>query len=105
MCPRGTPRVKTEKKEDRPPNNERHGSEPQLPSGVGRECGYHEHRRTDHGNYPSRYGYPPQAARMARSHISQVRWNGAAENYCTVNLALLRFRKAPERVRLYTAQL
>ena len=37
---------------------------------------------------------------MASSHISQVRWNRAAEYYRTVKPALLRFRKAPERVRV-----
>jgi hypothetical protein len=35
---------------------------------------------------------------MASSHASQVRWNWAAEYYRTVNLTLLRLRKAPERV-------
>jgi hypothetical protein len=35
---------------------------------------------------------------MASSHASLVRWNRAAEYYRTVNPALLRLRKAPERV-------
>jgi hypothetical protein len=35
---------------------------------------------------------------MASSHTSQVRWNRAAEYYRQVNPALLRLRKAPERV-------
>jgi len=35
---------------------------------------------------------------MASSHASQVRWNRAAEYYRTVNPALLRLRKAPQRV-------
>jgi hypothetical protein len=36
---------------------------------------------------------------MASSHTSQVRWNRATEYYRKVNPALLRLRKAPERVR------
>jgi hypothetical protein len=35
---------------------------------------------------------------MASSHGSLVRWNRAAEYYGSVNPALLRLRKAPERV-------
>ena len=38
------------------------------------------------------------AARMVSSHGSQLRWNRAAEDHRTVNPALLRLRKAPERV-------
>jgi hypothetical protein len=44
--------------------------------------------------------YPPQTTGMASSHISQVWWNRVAGYYRTVNPALLRFRKAPERVRV-----
>ena len=35
---------------------------------------------------------------MASSHGSLMRWNRAAEHYRKVNPALLRLRKAPERV-------
>lgn len=35
---------------------------------------------------------------MASGHGSLMRWNRAAEYYRKVNLALLRLRKAPERV-------
>lgn len=52
----------------------------------------------DHSNYPSHHGYPPEAAGMASSHGGLVRWNRAAEYDRTVNPALLRLRKAPERV-------
>ena len=96
--PRGTPRIEAEKEEDRPPNQERRGREPQRPGGVRGECGCHEHRRTDHSNYPSHHGYPSEVAGMASSHGSLVRWNRAAEYYRKVNPALLRLRKAPERV-------
>jgi hypothetical protein len=95
---RGTPRIDAEKEEDRPPNQERRGREPQRPFGVRGECGCHEHRRTDHNDYSSRHGYPSQVAGMASSHGSLVRWHRAAEYYRTVNPALLPLRKAPERV-------
>ena len=95
---RGTPRIEAEKEEDRPPNDERRGREPQRPCGVRGECGYHDHPRTDHSNYPSRHEYPSEVAGMASSYGSLVRWNRAAEYYRLVNPALLRLRKAPERV-------
>ena len=94
---RGTPRIEAEKEEDRPPNDERRGREPRRPCGVRGECGCHEHPHTDHGNYPSHHGYPPEVAGMASSHGTLVRWNRAAEYYRKVNPALLRLRKAPER--------
>src|SRR5260370_32675618 len=95
---RGTPCIEAEKEEDRPPNQERRRREPQRPSGVRGECGCHEHRRTDHSNYPSNHGYPPEMAGMASSHGGLVRWNRAAEYYRKANPALLRLRNAPERV-------
>jgi hypothetical protein len=98
IYPRGTPRIEAEKEEDRPRDQERRGREPQRPCCVRGERGYHEHRRTDHSNYPSRHGYPSEVAGMASSHASLARWNRAAEYYRKVNPPLLRLRKAPERV-------
>ena len=96
--PRGTPRIEAEKEEDCPPNQPRRGREPQRPCGLGSECCYHEHPRTDHSNHPSRHGYPSEVAGMASSHGSLVRWHRAAEYYRKVNPALLRLRNAPEGV-------
>jgi len=98
VYPRDTPGVEAEEQEDCPPNQQRHGRDPRRPRGVRGECGCHEQCHTDYGNYPSSHGYPSEVAGMASGHGSPVRWNRAAEYYRTVNPALLRLRKAPERV-------